>query len=138
MTGFDATVVVAGQAEGPVVALDEPLSLWGGLDPGTGRIIDHYHPQLGADLSGAIVVMVTARGSSSAASVLAEAARAGTAPAGFVVRERDEILSIGAIVATEMYDVSIPVIEVRQHDYDRLAQASTAAISPTGRIELQP
>ena len=79
--------------------LDEPLSLWGGLDPATGEIVDVHHPQRGANLSGRVVVLPAARGSSSSASVLAEAARAGTAPAAIVLREPDLILAIGAFVA---------------------------------------
>ena len=31
--------MVPGVAQGDVLCLDEPLSFWGGLDPGTGRII---------------------------------------------------------------------------------------------------
>ena len=33
-------VFVSGVAEGEVLRLSEPLSLWGGLNPDTGEIID--------------------------------------------------------------------------------------------------
>ena len=39
--------LVAGEARGPALVLEEPLSFWGGLDPETGRVIDVHHPQLG-------------------------------------------------------------------------------------------
>ena len=100
------------------LVLDEPLSLWGGMDPATGLIIDAHHPQRGASLSGRVVVMAAARGSSSSASVLAEAVRAGTAPAAFVIGEPDLILAIGAEVASELYGTRIPVLVVEP---DRLA-----------------
>ena len=77
----DVRVVVGGTAAGPVVVLDEPLSFWGGFSAERGLVIDDHHPQSGVSLSGAIVVMVGARGSSSASSVLAESVRLGTAPA---------------------------------------------------------
>jgi len=95
---------------GRALVLDEGLSLWGGMDPGTGELIDAHHPQHGALLTGRIVVMPSGRGSSSSASVLAEAVRAGTAPAAFVLEEPDLILSIGSAVAEELYGVLVPVL----------------------------
>lgn len=101
---------VPGSASGPAVVLDEPLSLWGGLDPETGMIIDQHHPQWGVGLSGSVVVMDCGRGSSSASSVLAEAVRLGTAPAAFVLRRRDEIVAVGCMVAEEIYGLVTPVV----------------------------
>jgi uncharacterized protein len=103
---------------GPALVLSEPLSLWGGMDPATGRVIDGHHPQRGAVLSGRVVVMRSGRGSSSSASVLAEAVRAGTAPAGILVSEPDLILAVGSIVAEELYGRRVPVIV---DDWARLA-----------------
>lgn len=92
------------------LVLDEGLSLWGGLDPSTGEIVDPHHPQRGANVAGRLLVMPSGRGSSSSASVLAEAARAGTAPAAIVLGEPDLILAIGAAVAEELYGVRVPVL----------------------------
>ena len=96
--------------EGAALVLSEPLSLWGGMDPATGQLIDAHHPQRGASLAGRVVVMPSGRGSSSSASVLAEAARAGTAPAAILLAEPDLILAIGALVADELYGVRIPIV----------------------------
>lgn len=96
----------------PAIVLDEPLSLWGGMDPATGMLIDAHHPQRGSSLTGRVVVMASGRGSSSSASVLAEAVRAGTAPAGFVLAEPDLILAIGAAVAEELYGVRLPIVVI--------------------------
>ena len=54
--------------------------------------------------------MPAARGSSSSASILAEAVRAGTAPAGIVLGEPDLILAIGAAVAEELYGTQVPIV----------------------------
>lgn len=98
--------------DGPprALVLDEPLSLWGGMDPATGEIIDANHPQRGASVRGRALVMASGRGSSSSSSVLAEAVRAGTAPAAILLGEPDLILSIGAAVAEELYGVVVPVV----------------------------
>ena len=92
------------------LVLEEPLSLWGGMDPATGELIDAHHPQCGAQLAGRVLVMPSGRGSSSSASVLAEAVRAGTAPAAILLGEADLILTIGSAVAEELYGIRVPVI----------------------------
>lgn len=103
-------VLVGGAASGEILHLDQPLSLWGGLDPSTGVIIDRSHPQTGQSMTGRIVVMPHGRGSSSSSSVLAEALRLGTAPAGFVLGEPDAILVIGALVANRLYSTTCPIV----------------------------
>jgi predicted aconitase with swiveling domain len=108
----EGRTLVAGTAEGPALVLDEPLSLWGGLDPGTGEIVEVRHPQRGANVAGRVIVMPSGRGSSSSSSVLAEAIRAGTAPAAMVLGEADPILPLGAIVARELYGSSVPIVVV--------------------------
>jgi predicted aconitase with swiveling domain len=99
-----------GEASGRVLVLDEPLSFWGGLDPATGRLIDAHHPQHGTMLAGRVLVMASGRGSSSSSYVLAEAIRAGTAPAAIVLDEPDAIVALGAIVAGELYGIDVPVV----------------------------
>ena len=95
---------------GAAIILDEPLSFWGGVDPESGAIIDVHHAQHGSRLTGRVVIMPGGRGSSSSASVLAEAVRLGTAPAALILGEPDLILAIGATVAAELYGVSMPVV----------------------------
>ncbi len=92
------------------LVLTDGLSLWGGMDPATGELIDVHHPQHGVNLAGRVVVMPSGRGSSSSASVLAEAVRAGTAPAAILLGEPDLILSIGSAVAQELYGRSVRVV----------------------------
>jgi predicted aconitase with swiveling domain len=102
--------LVAGSASGEVLALEEPLSFWGGIDPATGDVIDVHHPQRGANVAGRVLVLPGGRGSSSSSSVLAECVRAGTAPAAIVLLEPDAILALGAIVARELYGTVVPVV----------------------------
>lgn len=128
---FEARVLVVGRAEGRAVVLDEPLSFWGGLDPGTGRVIDRRHPQVGTEVAGRILVMPSGRGSSSSSSVLAEAIRLGSAPAGIILREPDGIVALGAIVARELYGAVLPVVALDSRNYEMLR--SGAAIRIDGR-----
>lgn len=109
-----------GRAAGAAVVLAEPLSFWGGLDPATGRVIDARHPQRGAALGGRVLVMPAGRGSSSSPSVLAEAVRAGTAPAAIVLAEPDPLVALGAIVARELYGLAPPVAVLEPEAYARI------------------
>jgi predicted aconitase with swiveling domain len=106
----EARALVAGSAEGEALVLDEPLSFWGGVDPATGDVIDVHHPQAGRNVAGTVLVMPSGRGSSSSSSVLAEAIRAGTAPAAIVLLEPDPIVALGAIVARELYGTAMPIV----------------------------
>lgn len=116
---------------GRALVLHEPLSLWGGMDPETGRIIDAHHPQHGAVLADRIVVMRSGRGSSSSASVLAEAVRAGTAPAAIILAEPDLILEIGSAVAEELYGVRVPVAVRSPAELARIVNGVDLTLDPT-------
>ena len=101
---------MAGRAEAPALVLAEPLSFWGGIDVASGRVIDRSHPNLGAVVTGTVLVMPGGRGSSSSSAVLAECLRLSTGPAAIVLSIPDPILTVGAIVARTLYDVSCPIV----------------------------
>ena len=129
-------VLAAGAAEGRALVLREPLSLWGGMDPASGELIEARHPRRGANLAGRVLVMPAARGSSSSSSVLAEAVRSGHAPAGILLAEPDLILSVGAAVAEELYGVRLPILVVAAEELAGVADGQPLAISEAGDITL--
>lgn len=129
-------MLVGGTGEGPLLVLDEPLSLWGGVDPATGRIVEADHPQAGAVVSETILVLRHGKGSSSASSVLAEMIRSATAPAGIIVGHPDPILVAGAIVAAELYGRRLPVAMVDTVGWDAVSSASHVAIRSDGSMRL--
>lgn len=102
--------LVGGIARGEVLVMEEPLSLWGGADPETGRVIEPGHPQYGAEVAGRVLVMEHGRGSSSSSSVLAEMLRRGVGPAAIVLSEPDSILVIGVLVASALYGSVCPIV----------------------------
>lgn len=128
----EGRTLVAGEARGPALVLSEPLSFWGGLDSATGTIVDVHHPQRGAVVTGTVLVMPGGRGSSSSSSVLAEAIRAGTAPAAIVLAEPDPIIVLGAIVARELYGVAVPVLVADRDPAFESGQILGVAAAPGG------
>ena len=129
--------LVAGSAVGSPLVLDEPLSLWGGLDPHTGEIIDRRHPQSGQIVTGRVLFLPSGRGSSSASSILMEAVHDESAPAAIVMGEADGILALGAIVAQEVYGRSLPVCLLSEADYAAAIQHIFAQPAATATIKNQ-
>ena len=120
------------EIRGRALVLGEALSLWGGMDPATGDLVDAHHPQRGANLAGRVVIMPSGRGSSSSASVLAEAIRAGTAPVAILLGEPDLILSIGSAVGEELYGRSVPVIVATPAVLGEIRDGEEVRIGPEG------
>ncbi len=116
------------------LVLDDGLSLWGGVDPASGLIIDPHHPQHGMSITGRIVVMPSGRGSSSSASVLAESVRAHTAPAAIVLGEPDLILEIGSAVADELYGVHVPVVVLPLERLVAIRDGARLRVGPRGSV----
>ncbi len=129
-TRWSGEAIVTGHGSGQPLLLEQPLSFWGGYDAARGCIVEASHPQHGANLSGRIMLMACAKGSSSSSSVLAEAIRNGTGPAAIIMRERDLIVGLGCIVASELYACQVPVVlvcagdwlELQRHARDRQGQ----------------
>lgn len=122
-------VLAPGSADGYALVLHEPLSLWGGVDPATGIIIDARHPQRGASVVGRVLVMPGVRGSSSSSSILAETVRAGCAPAAILLGETDLILAVGAAVAEELYGQRVPVLLLAHEDLAGIADGAHVSVA---------
>ncbi len=128
--------LVPGHSTGAALVLDAPLSLWGGLDPVTGDIIDQRHPQWGANVTGKVLVMPVGKGSSSASSILLEAVRLGTAPAAILLAEPDAILALGAAVARELYGFAPPVVVLEGEMYKRIRDGQGVTLTVEGIVRM--
>ena len=125
-----ARSILDGRAAGPVVASDEALSFWGGVDPATGTVIDVHHPLHGVSLAGAVLAMPTSRGSCSGSGVLLGLILAGRAPSALVFSEAEDVLTLGALVGAQMFGRSLPVLRLGAGSFAALSRAKTATIGP--------
>lgn len=135
--GVRGRVLAGGSARGVALVLQEPLSLWGGVDPATGAIIDVRHPQRGTRVKGRVLVMRSVRGSSSSSSVLAEAVRAGCAPGAILLGEPDLILAVGAAVADELYGVRVPIVQLGPPELDAIPDGASITVEEDGKVTLR-
>lgn len=129
--------LVAGEAQGQVLYTDEPLSFWGGYSAREGKIIDTRHVLYGASAAGKVFVLPGARGSSTGSGILLEAIRLGNAPAAMILRRRDAILALGAIVGRELYNKVMPLVVVSDEDFSVLHKAGFVRVSESGQVEYE-
>jgi cis-L-3-hydroxyproline dehydratase len=130
MTG-QAQSILPGQATGEVLACDEPISFWGGVDPATGMVIDVHHPLAGQNLAGRILVMPGTRGSCTGSGVLLDMVLNGRAPAALVFAEPEDVVTLGAMIGAAMFGKPLPVLRLTRDAFAALAQAKTAQITET-------
>lgn len=138
-SSLQAECLVPGTAHGRLAVLTAPLSLWGGFDLESGKVSDVNHPQHGEVIAGRILVMPGGRGSSSSSSVLLESARLGIHPKAIVITDHDPILVVGALVAAELYGVSIPIVQAGAGVLEALSVTHAATLSATpGKVRILP
>lgn len=112
--------LVAGHSQGPILKSTVALSFWGGVDPISGLVIDQHHPLKGQNVAGSILAIPGGRGSCTGSSVLLELILNDRAPAGLIVCEREEILTLGVIIAEVMFKKSLPIIQLSKSDFQKL------------------
>lgn len=127
----EARSILAGSAEGPAISTTEALSFWGGVDPATGRVIDVHHPLHGICLTGGVLFMPTSRGSCTGSGVLLDLILTGRAPSALVFCEAEDVLTLGALIAAEMFGKPLPVLRLDAENFARFSKAVHVRIDET-------
>lgn len=126
-------VVVPGSADGEILFSDVGLSFWGGVDALTGEVIDRHHPLSGQSLAGRILALPTSRGSCSGSGVVLELLLNNKGPSAIVLERPEAIITLGVIVAEELFGRSIPVLCVGAETFASLRTVGAARISAGSR-----
>jgi predicted aconitase with swiveling domain len=134
MAELRGTVLLAGEASGPVLRLSAPISFWGGVDPKSGAIVDPRHPDHAATLSGRVLAILATIGSSSSSAIMLELLRNGVAPAALLLGNVDAILVLGVMVARELGYPTIPVVHCLAEDLELIPQGADSRIADGGRV----
>lgn len=120
--------LIAGRASGPVLHADIGLSFMGGVDAASGRIIDVHHPLCGQSVAGKVLAIPSGRGSCSGSLVIFELLMNGHAPAALVFRHKETILTLGVLIAAELFQRAIPVLQLDEAGFAALSGVSHARI----------
>lgn len=130
-------ILIAGEAQGPLLVLADPLSFWGGVDPRSSEIIAARHPQRGSMIAGTLLVLPRTIGSSSSSSVLLELIAGGRAPAGLVLGRKDAILLLGSIVGQELGHPPVPAILAPESRLADLPASAQARLAVDGALHIE-
>lgn len=120
---FEGNLLVHGNEDHhvcPVLVSDVPLSFWGGIDEKTGVVIDTTHPLHGQSVEGTILCIPSGRGSSTASQVMLELILNGKAPKALILRDRDGLVSVGALIAQSVFPEATVLDIIQVDDFARL------------------
>ena len=126
--------LIPGEGSGPLLRLTHPISFWGGVDPTSGQIVDPRHPEFGSSITGTVLAIPAAVGSSSSSAIMLELLREGTAPAAILMGKADAILALGGVVGGELGYAPIPIIEVSAAELQRLPNGTRVAVHADGTV----
>ena len=129
-----ARVLVPGSAKGRLMRLSAPISLWGGIDPGSGVIIDPRHPDYERSIVGTVLAIPGAVGSSSSSAIMLELLREGTAPAAVIMGCADAILALGVLVSMELGHPVCPVLEVEFNALEEFSEGALLTVTSQGMV----
>jgi cis-L-3-hydroxyproline dehydratase len=131
-TSHSGRVLVEGSASGPLLYSNTGLSFWGGVDAASGQVVDRHHSLAGQNLAGKILAIPSGRGSCTGSSVLLELILNGAAPAGLLFEHVEEILTLGVVVAEEIFHKSIPVVVLGSAAFKALSEVQFVKIQGGG------
>lgn len=134
-TSLTCRSIVPGTASGRLIYADVGLSFMGGVDPNNGLVIDSHHPLRGRDISGAVLAIPSGRGSCAGSLVIFELLLNGHAPRALIFQHKETILTLGVLIAAELFQRGIPVVALSGQDFSRLSLASFASID-SNRLSL--
>ena len=119
--------LLPGTAQGRALKLPT-LSLWGGVDPFSGKLTDPALPHCGESVKGRVLMIAEPVGSSSSSAVLLELLHAGNAPAAIVLGRADAIVALGVLVAREMGWATIPIAVLAPNEQDKIADGDVLTV----------
>jgi predicted aconitase/predicted aconitase with swiveling domain len=101
-----------------------------GVDEKTGTIVDLHHPLSGTSIADCILAIPCGRGSCSASGAIVELLLNRCAPAALIFHRLEKILTLGVLIANEVFGSSIPVVLVDDTSaWEALSQAESANIT---------
>ena len=105
-----------GVTEGEALVSKESLVWSHGVNPPTGKIVDVRVAVCGECVKDKVLVYPLGKGSTASATWILENTRCGNAPKAFIIRETELIILSGAVLSTELYGVTIPVVDRLDQD----------------------
>jgi predicted aconitase with swiveling domain len=110
---FIGRKISTGIASGEALVTSMGISFYGGVDPGTGRVVEKGHELEGQSIAGRVLVFPTGKGSTVGSYTLYRLKKAGLAPAAIVNAEAETITAVGCIIADIPCVDHVPIEQLR-------------------------
>ena len=124
--------IAQGMVEGEALVTHQPISFFGSVDPESGHVTEIGHELYGISVSGKILVMPLAKGSTASTWIIARLSENRVAPAAIIVSKADIILIAGVIIG------QIPTVD--DFDFDPTVKFRTGQIlrvdGESGTVEI--
>lgn len=132
------TVVEGAVVEGEALVSSMPFGFFGGVNPGTGEVIDRWHDLFGRNMKGKILVYPEGRGSTVGAAIILELARTGCAPKAILFNASEIITVTGGVLAKKFYGLDLPMLDRFDCDItEALKTGDAVRINPAeGSVEI--
>lgn len=118
-----------GEGCGRLLVTNAPISFWGCVDPGTGKISDKRHPLFGQTITATVLAFPFGKGSSTGSLMILELLRLDLAPAAIINIRTEPLLATGPVVGRHFYGKSFPIITVAESDFNRLKSGCQAQVT---------
>jgi len=105
------TVVEGAVVEGEALVSSMPFGFFGGVNPGTGVVIDRWHDLYEQNMKGKILIYPEGRGSTVGAAIILELTRTGCAPKAILFNDSEIITVTGGVLAKKFYDTDLPMLD---------------------------
>ncbi len=125
------TVVEGAVVEGEALVSAMPFGFFGGVNPGTGVVIDRWHDLYEKNIKDKILVYPEGRGSTVGAAIILELARTGCAPKAILFNASEIITVTGGVLAKKFYDRDLPMMDAFDCDI-------TKAVKTGDRLRVNP
>ncbi len=128
MMEFHGKEILSGTANANTLTLGAPLSLWNGIDSSNGIIIQSGHPNKGQSIADTVLVFSNGLSGATAGAALTECLRTGNGPVALVLPIADAIVVTASVVAGELYDKQIPILQIAPEDITRIPNGVKARV----------
>ena len=125
---LNCKVLSVGYGQGTILATQQSISFWGGVDPATGLVVDPRHELFRQSISAKVLAFPYGKGSAAAPLILLELIKQGTAPAAIVNAETDPLLVAGPIIGRHFYCQAIPVVGLDDDSFAMLKTGKEAIV----------
>ncbi len=96
---MEGRIIYGGRGEGTALVSSSPMSFYGGIDPGSGVVVERGHELQGQSVKGRVLVFPNGKGSTVGSYIMYRLKKGGSAPRAIINAKCETIVAVGAIIS---------------------------------------